>query len=809
MKIFFLIFFQITQNQNSRGKTKKKYIMSEEEADPKSPKNYTSHTTAGGSHQQTDDKGFSSDSSNNDLLEKCPICLFTFRQQEIGSPSSCQHIFCVNCIEAWSKNVQTCPIDRLEFQRIIVRESYENRRIVREINVDPNAAKELILEDDDVEVEDVTNCEICGRPDREDVMLLCDHCNQGYHMDCLSTPLTEIPEGSWYCDNCSDSQDDEEEDDEEDLNMLYEDIRDMGIPESRLRVREIQQPRILRTRQNERIRAAVLRRTRASVSAMETTTTTTTTSTTQRGRPRTTTTTTTTTRRTTNRSASGSRRKPRRPRRRRRARQRTYVVEYDVNNFDEKFAIKATKKVIKRRRRKVRSSAKKSSKSRLSASGVRLTASQRLAEQLGVKPDPTYTSHLSGSSAGLSLTGGVNDLEYFSDSDNGGNIESEIHFETGQGTSVQTSVRISNYGSQRSRKGLLLGRVGPRHIPEPVASRDNANSDILSSIMDLQDRWHSASRNLESVHINTDGTLNLPNSSSRERNSNQSTSATESASPPNRPENKDRQDRASSSQMMSNGPNQNEITQAPMYSRGGGNSNFNSGGGSGGYNNRYGNNQNNYRGSGGNQYRPSAGGDSGRGGGSGGMSYDRVGRGNFNFSSNSNNYNNQNQPGAPFSPFRQWNFNQRNQQNEENTQNNNRRPSMPFAGNPQNDNASTPQQPQNPFGGMPQPCFPPPVIPPQQRQNQSSDDLFGGLPPPVRQINAPVVLSVPPPPTPPALMVHPPGGALFQLNSDYGRDDDSNCPNFSIYSQESLEVAKSSEAYPDRTAAANANEAKV
>lgn len=784
--------------------------MSEDEIDPK-------NIEGGSAQQPQDENGFTSDSSSNDMLEKCPICLLSFRKQEIGSPSSCQHLFCAACIEAWSKNVQTCPIDRLEFQRIIVRESFENRRIVREINVDPNAAKELILIDDDEELEDVTNCEICGRPDREDVMLLCDQCNQGYHMDCLSEPLTEIPEGSWYCDNCVDSEDEEEDD--EDLNMLYEDIRDMGIPETHLRVREVHQPRILRTRQNERIRAAVLRRTRASVSAMETTTTTTTTSTTQRGRPRTTTTTTTTTRRTTNRSVSGSTRKRRKVRRSRRPRQRTYVVEYDVNNFDEKFAIKATKKVIRKRRKARRSS----NKTRSSGRGTRLTASQRLAEQLGVKTDPTFTSHLSGTSAGLSITGGANDLEYFSDSDTGGNIESEIHIETGPGTAVQTSVRISNYGSQRSRKGLILGRVGPRHIPEPVASRDNANSDILSSIMDLQDRWHSASRNLENVHINTDGTLNLPRSeeSNADNHSHSSAPPNQTTTPPKKSDEKRQGESSAAPQSASNGSQPNEITQAPMYSRGGGNPNFNSGGG--GYNNRYGNNQGNYRGggAGGNQYRPSGAGDSG--GRGGGMNFNMVGRGNFNFSSGGpSNFNNQSPSGPGFTPFRQWNYNQRNQQNDENNQNNNRRNSMPFGGgNQQNDNnnqstqPSSQQQPQNPFSGPPpQPCFPPPnrqQSQPQRPNAGTSDDLFGGLPPPVRQIPAPVVLSVPPPPTPPAMMVHPPpSGALFQLNSDYGRDDDSNCPNFAIYSQESQEVAKSTEAYPDNKASSNsANEAKV
>lgn len=758
--------------------------------------------------------------------------MLTFRQQEIGSPSTCEHIFCANCIEAWSKNVQTCPIDRIEFQRIIVRESYENRNIVREINVDPNAKKELVLEDEVFEDEDVTNCEICNRPDREDVMLLCDHCNHGYHMDCLSPPLSEIPEGSWYCDNCVDSED-EEDDEEEDLNMLYEDIRDMGIPESRLRVREIQQPRILRTRQNERIRAAIMRRTRGNTTTT-TTTTTTNSSTSQRGRPRTTTTTTTTTRRSTanrNTSATGVR-KTRKRRRRRRARQRTYVVEYDLNNFDEKFAIKTTKKIIKRRKR--RSTRKSSRRGRSSTNGVRMTASKRLAEQMGVKPDPTYTSHLSGSTGGLSLFGGANDLEYFSDSDNDGNIESEIHIETGHGTAVQTSVRISNYGSQRSRKGLLLGRLQPnRGIPEPSVEQNNSNPDILSSIMDMQDRWHSASRNLESVHINSDGTLNLPNSNATNSENAPSTSTSSAKNENN----------STDKESSTNGPSSSDINQAPMYSRGGGNANFNRGGGGGGYNNRS-NNQNNYRGGGGgagsgNQYRHSTGGGGGSGGNTGGgMNFNMMGRGNFNFSNNPN-YNGP--PAQPNnnSPFQQRNqFNQRNQQNQQQNQNNQRnnnqqRNSLPFTNN-RNDNMTQqqqqPQPQQNPFGGMPPTCLPPPpsqslLLNSQQQQNTpqtplNENSLFGGLPPPMSippphlNVAPPVVMTVPPPPAPPPVVIPPPvNNSLFQLNSDYANnDDDSNCPNFAIYSHESQQVAKSSETYPTIAAGGatnNANVAKV
>lgn len=196
-----------------------------------------------------------SDTSSDDASnEKCPICLHSFREQEVGKPNICEHSFCAPCIEEWSKNVQTCPIDRKEFSYIIVRDRYENGKVVREIKVVAQSTT-LTIDDDDT---DVTLCEICSHGDREDRMLLCDDCNLGYHMDCLNPPLAEVPSGSWYCDNCFAS----ESSGDDDINQLIEELEtEIGIPETRLRVRRVEdQPRITRTRQSERIRASILSR---------------------------------------------------------------------------------------------------------------------------------------------------------------------------------------------------------------------------------------------------------------------------------------------------------------------------------------------------------------------------------------------------------------------------------------------------------------------------------------------------------------------------------------------------------------------
>lgn len=46
-------------------------------------------------------------------------------------------------------------------------------------------------------------CEVCGFTDREEVMLLCDACNLGWHIDCLTPVLPAIPSGTWVCPRCT------------------------------------------------------------------------------------------------------------------------------------------------------------------------------------------------------------------------------------------------------------------------------------------------------------------------------------------------------------------------------------------------------------------------------------------------------------------------------------------------------------------------------------------------------------------------------------------------------------------------------
>ena len=45
-------------------------------------------------------------------------------------------------------------------------------------------------------------CEVCHLPDADRSMLLCDSCNRGWHLFCLTPPLKTVPSGIWICPQC-------------------------------------------------------------------------------------------------------------------------------------------------------------------------------------------------------------------------------------------------------------------------------------------------------------------------------------------------------------------------------------------------------------------------------------------------------------------------------------------------------------------------------------------------------------------------------------------------------------------------------
>ena len=48
------------------------------------------------------------ENASDENVESCPICLNGLRDQDVGTPESCDHIFCLECIVEWSKVLMHC-----------------------------------------------------------------------------------------------------------------------------------------------------------------------------------------------------------------------------------------------------------------------------------------------------------------------------------------------------------------------------------------------------------------------------------------------------------------------------------------------------------------------------------------------------------------------------------------------------------------------------------------------------------------------------------------------------------------------------
>ena len=56
--------------------------------------------------------------------------------------------------------------------------------------------------EEEMDDDEDTKCQRCLHPDEAEKMLLCDKCDSGWHIFCLSPPLKEIPPGEWKCPMC-------------------------------------------------------------------------------------------------------------------------------------------------------------------------------------------------------------------------------------------------------------------------------------------------------------------------------------------------------------------------------------------------------------------------------------------------------------------------------------------------------------------------------------------------------------------------------------------------------------------------------
>ncbi|KAG8187358.1 hypothetical protein JTE90_016908 [Oedothorax gibbosus] len=142
----------------------------------------------------------SHDLSDNEQADRCAICLHKFLGQDIATPETCDHIFCLECIQQWAKNVNTCPIDRLKFNLILIRH-HKKEKIIKTIAV-KNSAPHYTSESETESIGQADCC-VCGGDAYEGPFLHCYECFLFYHYHCILPARNLDLTCSWQCPACN------------------------------------------------------------------------------------------------------------------------------------------------------------------------------------------------------------------------------------------------------------------------------------------------------------------------------------------------------------------------------------------------------------------------------------------------------------------------------------------------------------------------------------------------------------------------------------------------------------------------------
>jgi hypothetical protein len=146
----------------------------------------------------------------------CAICLDVPRVPAVlrgddegaaeGCASTAKHVFCLDCVDRWSKVCNACPLCKARFHAVVWQspsDGTERRRVVapKQISVLHEDETAAVLAEALERIENAL-CEMCGGGDCEERILLCDACDAGCHTWCCAPPLRAVPEGDWFCPAC-------------------------------------------------------------------------------------------------------------------------------------------------------------------------------------------------------------------------------------------------------------------------------------------------------------------------------------------------------------------------------------------------------------------------------------------------------------------------------------------------------------------------------------------------------------------------------------------------------------------------------
>ncbi|KAG6597891.1 PHD and RING finger domain-containing protein 1 [Phytophthora cinnamomi] len=159
------------------------------------------NASAGGHNDEDEDVDTEEDA--------CCICQDLVDVLKQGFLSGCDHRFHFDCIVAWAKVTNLCPLCKTKFNSVtrqdargvvVHREAVQDhKQVYRPDPSDHDFAAQLRLVNQ-------ARCELCGSGEDEHVLLLCEAlgCGVANHTYCIG--LRSVPNTSWYCSRHANTQ---------------------------------------------------------------------------------------------------------------------------------------------------------------------------------------------------------------------------------------------------------------------------------------------------------------------------------------------------------------------------------------------------------------------------------------------------------------------------------------------------------------------------------------------------------------------------------------------------------------------------
>ncbi|KAL3671627.1 hypothetical protein V7S43_003540 [Phytophthora oleae] len=142
------------------------------------------------------------DAVDDTLEDSCCICQDLVDVLKQGHLDNCDHRFHFDCIVAWAKVTNLCPLCKNKFTSV-TRQDAQGAVVHREIVQDVKQIYRPDPSDHDIAAQlrlvNQARCELCGSGEDEHVLLLCEElgCGVANHTYCVG--LRSVPNTSWYC----------------------------------------------------------------------------------------------------------------------------------------------------------------------------------------------------------------------------------------------------------------------------------------------------------------------------------------------------------------------------------------------------------------------------------------------------------------------------------------------------------------------------------------------------------------------------------------------------------------------------------